>query len=521
MLPALVIILLIPLAVTEIPPLVDYPNHLARMFVLASGASDPFLSRVYAQHWSIIPNIAIDVVVPPLLAVMPLDVAGRAMLAAALLLPVFGTIAYSRATLRAPSPWPLASGLVAYNFAFLMGFVNFLAGIGAALLAAACWIRWRGSRPVAAWVLLACLALVIFFVHIFGVLFLGLLIAAHELVALWGEWRSGAPVLRRAARRAAFSASVFAAPAALFLQSRLASIAEQSTATDPYWKLVRLFGPFLNYDLTFDRATAALVAVFVIACILGRRAAVSAEAVIAGGVLLALYPFTPGIVKGTAFIDARLPVMAGFLLFGGFAPRGLPPGLRVGATAAFCALFLARMAFLTQVWLGQGSDLADFRRVIARIEPGSRVLETMVTRRDNPAFWNAMPYRRVISGGDPTFTHLAALVVTERGSMWPLLFTNPTKQPLTVRPAYLPMTEPEGVVPDYRLLASDRPPEAGRRVGAYLEDWPAKFDYVLVMAAGGAKDLATFRTDRLELVEQTEFAALMRVRRPAAQGAPP
>jgi hypothetical protein len=513
---AVVIVLLIPLAVTEIPPLVDYPNHLARMFVLASGDSDPFLSTVYAQHWSIIPNIAIDAVMPRLLAVMPLHIAGRAMLAVALLLPVFGTVAYSRATQGVRSLWPLASGLVAYNFAFRMGFINFLIGIGAALLAASLWIRLRASRPIAAWIVLSCLAIVTFFLHIFGVLFLGLLVASHELTELWREWRAGAPLLRRLISRGVFSATIFVIPVALYLQSQLAEVAQPPIASEPFWKIFRLFGPFLNYDPIADFATAALVAVFVIVCILRRRAVVSAEAAIAACALLILYPFTPDMAKGGSFIDARLPVMAGFLLFGGFAPDGLKRPLRIGATALFSVVFLARMTFVTEVWLGQNADLAAFRRVIAHVEPGSRVLGTMVRWQDNRSFWNAIPHRWIVLGGIPTFTHLAALVVTERDSMWPLLFTSPSQQPLAVRPAYLAMTEPAGVLPSYRLLASDRPPEARSEVATYLEDWPAKFDYVLVMAAGGADDLATFRPDRLELVEQNEFVALMRVRRPGS-----
>ena len=35
--------LLIPLILTEVPPLTDYPNHLARCYLLAFGSSDPAL----------------------------------------------------------------------------------------------------------------------------------------------------------------------------------------------------------------------------------------------------------------------------------------------------------------------------------------------------------------------------------------------------------------------------------------------------------------------------------------------
>src|SRR5271165_5913614 len=90
---ALVGLLLVPILSVDIPPLLDYPNHLARLFVLAHGAADPFLSRVYAVYWAVIPDIAIDLIGPPLLAVFGLHTVGRMLLAPSLLLPVAGTMA--------------------------------------------------------------------------------------------------------------------------------------------------------------------------------------------------------------------------------------------------------------------------------------------------------------------------------------------------------------------------------------------------------------------------------------------
>ncbi len=130
-------ILLAPLAVVDVPPLLDYPNHLARAVVLAFGDSDPDLSRIYAAHWTIIPNLGLDLVLPPLMQVLPIHLAGRIVLGIAILLPVIGTVAYSRATFRTASAWPLASGLVAYNATLLLGFINFTAAIGIAFLLAA------------------------------------------------------------------------------------------------------------------------------------------------------------------------------------------------------------------------------------------------------------------------------------------------------------------------------------------------------------------------------------------------
>ena len=96
--PALLcLILLAPLALIDMPPLLDYPNHLARAVVLAAGTSDPILSRMYAAHWAVIPNLGTDLVLPPLLHLLPVHLAGRIVVGISILLPVAGTVAYSRA----------------------------------------------------------------------------------------------------------------------------------------------------------------------------------------------------------------------------------------------------------------------------------------------------------------------------------------------------------------------------------------------------------------------------------------
>src|SRR5215510_15104563 len=57
----LVIVLAIPFVLVDVPPVLDYPNHLARYFVLAHP-DDPFLSQMFAPHWGILPNQGMDIV---------------------------------------------------------------------------------------------------------------------------------------------------------------------------------------------------------------------------------------------------------------------------------------------------------------------------------------------------------------------------------------------------------------------------------------------------------------------------
>src|SRR5580704_19417253 len=128
----MLVCLLIPLILTEVPPLTDYPNHLARCYLLAFGSSDPALRPMFSEHWQIIPNIGVDLILPKLMHVFPPLLAGRVMLAFCLLIPTTGAIALSRAYFHRRSLWQIATGFAAFNVLFLMGFMNFELGIGIA-----------------------------------------------------------------------------------------------------------------------------------------------------------------------------------------------------------------------------------------------------------------------------------------------------------------------------------------------------------------------------------------------------
>src|SRR5215472_13482550 len=140
---------------------------------------------MYAAHWAIIPNLGTDLVLPPLLHALPVHLAGRLVIGCITLLPVVGTIAYSRATFGTRSAWPLASGLVAYNATLLLGFLNFVAAIGGALLLAAVWIAYRDRTGWQALTLSIIGIAALFFCHLMGVVFFFALIAGYELEWIW------------------------------------------------------------------------------------------------------------------------------------------------------------------------------------------------------------------------------------------------------------------------------------------------------------------------------------------------
>ena len=508
-------LLLMPFAATPIPPLLDYPDHVAEMFVIARTPSDPVLASVYSIHWSIVANSGVELLMPPLLRWLPLWPTGEAFLILSLLLPLAGAAVFSRAVFRQWSAWPLASGLVAYNALFLLGFMNFQIGIGCAFLAAAAWVALRNRAPIRTILAGCAVTVALFFVHLFGLAFFALLVGAHELTALIGPPGRRWPGLGVVIRRLLPDALMFVAPAVLVMFSRVAGPAGAVMRHPLNLKLGELFYPFLTYYQMADRLVAGALLATMAGLLIWRRARIAPQAAVAIVVLMAAWPFVPHVYKDTGYIDARFPIIMGFLLFAGFAPVRLPRRVAQLLAGGVAIAMVVRIGMITDVWRGHTADLAELQRVMAHVEPGSQVLAVDVPSAQVIPYWRTHRRNWLTAAFIKTYYHLPALLVTERHAFWPRLFTGAGKQPVIVNPAYAGFSAPEGELPDYHEVLADQPTPQALAEAPYLEGWHTKFGYVLLVAAGAAEDLGQLRPDRLALIERTEFAALYRILPPS------
>lgn len=519
---AIAALLLLPLFLTEMPPLLDYPNHLARMAIIHGLPGDADLARIYGTNWHIVPNIGIDLAMPALMHVLPLFLAGKVFVALALLLPFVGVVALHRALFRTVSYWPLAAALVAYNRLFFTGFLNFLIGVGLALLGAALWRSLQDRTALRVGTAIVA-AIVIFFCHLIAVAFYGLLLLAIELARAWTVRRQFG---RSDLIRLALVAVPFVIPAIFYLRAPISGDAPAGghglidaikhyywalAASPPGLKTYGLMGPFLTYDRLLDTGAMILVLAVLIAFAFGRRLRVAPA--LAGIIVLLLtaYPLVPFFLMQTAWVDQRLPILAGFLLFAGTLP--LVGSARTARLMlfAFAAALVARTAEIAQVWAGHDGEVTDFRAVIAPVRPGDRVLVVQAERNADPnAMVNKPDSVRSMLRNDSTM-HLPALLVIEHKAFWPLLFTAAAKQPVKVMPPYDAISLPEGEMPWIGGLANLDP--ATVKWAPYLPGWETKFDWVLVMHPTDTPDGYNLLPDRLEPVEAGPLAALYRIKK--------
>ncbi|HZP19741.1 MAG TPA: hypothetical protein VFB16_05975 [Bauldia sp.] len=505
---AMIAACILPFFLVDVPPVLDYPQHLARMYLLAFADADPVLSTMFRTAWRLIPNLAIDIVGPPLLKVFPVHVAGRIVLAGALLLPVAGVLAYHRAVFGRLSGWAVAVGLVAYNGIFLLGFLNFLYGIGLAFLAAAWWIAWRERSAIAGVAGTAFLSAVVFVAHLYATFLLGLLVGTQELARLWRRRRDGTLT--------AIDVASSAAILLLALSPMLILSLVTPSAVQPgpiIWdsfprKVFELLVPFMTTSRAVTLATAIGVGV---AVVLGwRRGRVDTGSAIAFVILFLVYFAVPGTMTGGAYVATRLPLMFGLVLFAGFRPSFQPREGRV-VGLALALVFTVRIAMTAIDWHGYAEDVAEVRKAIAVLNPGDRVIVATAALGASPDYLAAEPPARRLPDTARLDIHLGSLATIERHAFMPLIAADTGYQPLARLPAYDALSKSNGEPADYRWLADPGTPAA--RVDApYLAGWEAKFGYVLVLDAE-ALPTADFLPEKLELIGRAGTAAMYRVKR--------
>lgn len=511
---AMLLGLIVPLLLVEVPPLTDYPNHLARALFLAFGATDPIMSKMFAANWQIAPNLALDILLPPLLRIMPPLVAGKVLLGFAAVLPATGAIAFNRACFERRSYWPLAVGLVVYNVPFLLGFINFQIGVGVALWGAAAWVWLALRQPLVGTIVGVVFGLAAFFSHLFAFALYALLVGCWEAVSVFRRGLRSDGIIPFAVRRLGSAAIAFVAPVVLYVVSPLAATGGSVFRNEWLTKLKTLAVPVAGYSTALAYGILAIIGLIMATLLVTRRLRIAPLAFLAFPLLTLVFFALPTGAKGVFYIDTRIPVMMGFLLFSATLLR-VPRHVGAAIFLAIAALFVARIALISRVWIEAQQDVADVRAVLSKVHPGNRVLA--VDALESTAAGPVVRSRSLAHDYPNSFWHYASFAFIDRKAFWADAFTLYGQQPVIATPQYDRSGNP-GAFPMQSLgslTASDLRPSDKKP--SYLTDWSSKFDYILVMNAGAERDLANTLPSRLRLISRQGFAALFEVRHPTAR----
>src|SRR5215470_14922618 len=467
-------ITVIPVILYPWPPLADYINHLSRMHIIATIGSDPDLSKFYDVHWQIIPNLMMDIIVPPLQRLMSVYAAGQIYTIVSFVLIIAGTLALNRQLFGRWSVLPLIAFPLLYNNVFLVGTMNYIFGMGLALWAMTAWVKLREHHPVIRLTVSLLFVLALFFCHLFAVGVYGLGLAAFETSRLIEQYRNRTT---RTGRAKLWSVVDFVATGLPFLPVlpllmmsptwglRASFVWELSGKLDGLLYVIEVYSHFAALALTGIVAFAAGFGL--------RHRALQFHS--AGWALLIIGSITyfamPRIIFETYMADQRLPISLAFMVI---ACAHLNLGndyVRRGFATVLVLLLAIRVFEVQSVWADASKTIVSFRDSVRLIERGSKIL---VAYADPDA-------------GDDTrdlvLVHAACSAIIERSALVTTAFTVKGKQILEVREPYRERVDRlDGTPPSVAQLlqvAEEGPQPDG--ADNYWNKWTTDYDYVYVL----------------------------------------
>ena len=491
----LLIVVAAPVLLVDLPPLLDYPNHLARAVALAAAGTDMPAAQIYKPRWAIIPNLGGDLVLIFLLQFLPPLAAGQTFLILVLATMVGGVIVYARVVFGRWTAWSFASPVAAYGGLFLMGFLNFCLATGLALVIAAGWTAQRRDRPKLAIAGAAAGIVVVWFCHIAGALLCVMLIIAREVTSFTGQ--RSAILTPREVRRRLFAVALVCLPVILLYFTADISAAETKARWAWDSKLLRAFLPAAAYYPLVDSVVALVLGATLVLSALARRLDVDRAGAAVALACLLIYVAAPFAAKSGTWLDVRFVAMAWLLLFACLAPRFEGLAGRVAIAATFGAVAL-KVGSIGLAWTRAEPEIAQVRAALTCVPPLSRVLvaRTKGSSKDPR-------HRKLLFV--PVYSHLGALALIDRGAFWPSMFTRMGQHPIAVRPPYEALAGPIARLPVVEeLLITGEAPEFSNRLTLDA----ARFDFLLLLDA--SKQLAPL-PPALQVECDAGYAKLFRI----------
>jgi hypothetical protein len=447
----------VPVFSTVLPPLFDYPNHLARMHLLAEGGN-----QYYAVHWGPWPNLAQDLLVPPLTRLLPLEIASKLFLVAIFGLIASATIWLNRVATGFWRIWPLLAFLLLYNRVFLWGFLNYLFGVGVALAGTALWLALEGRRWWIRILTSSLIALACYLSHIAAFGFYALVIIGVELPPMRNELRASRwPAL---GRRIATAGAQFVIPAVLVVSYWHPTAAAIGGVA--FWrKADLLFGVLDNYNRPFDILCFGLFLALLGWLAALRRLRLAPRLAWAAGLVFTIYLLLPSHILGGSAADHRLPIALSLLLIAAAAPEF--PDRRTAAAIGVAAavLLVGRFAVIECVWLQADGVYAADLAGIDMLPRGSRLAVVYPA-----SAVNFVPIPEV---------HLALLAVARREAFVPTLFAYEGQQPVALRHLYAALADAGTPQDFWDFVVADRNTPESADVGRVLQ----RYDFVAVIGA--------------------------------------
>jgi hypothetical protein len=399
-------------------PLFDYPNHLARMYLLNAVPPSPLLQRFYAIDWKPLPNLAMDLTVPWLARVLPLELAGKFFILATLFLLTAGPALVHRVLSRTWSNLPLLAFLLLYGRILLAGYVNFLFGLGLAFVLFAIWLRLRSCAATLRLPIATVFVTMLYFAHLEALAVYALLVIPYELGIAWQRREYTATQFANLV----IAGLPFLVPFAILVFGVPRIAGGPIEFGPPGHKFDLLFAPFDSEDRVLDIA-CFVAAIVVLAIGLQRRWLTIAPTMRAPlGTMGIVYLAMPTHLFTAAAADHRLPLSMGLTLVGSLCWKQAPEQIKTRLIGGAAAMFAVRLGATLLSWHTSDRIYASELRVVDAIPEGSRVAVA------SPSI------KARLAASNTPIAHVPTIAIIRRDAFIPTLHAFPTQQPIALRP---------------------------------------------------------------------------------------
>ena len=457
-----------PLTWVEIPAMLDYVNHLARMYLLAGPANPAYLVR-----WRLYPNLAMDLLVPAMARFVGVATAARIFFAASQVLVVTGAVFIEWVVKGRHRLGGLGALLVIYSLPFAWGLANFTFGMGLAAWGVGLWIAFRPRGRALRFAVHAAVAGVLFIAHFFALGVYGLVIGLYELSRLSGRPRPLA-LLRLA---------VFMAAPVVVLFAVMFALGGAMGHVGFYWNLpLKALWVLIFMDIYDPRVSIltglALIGLIVVLA-LERRLTLGQPGWWVAGGLAALYLVMPDTLFGVDHVDVRLVTAAAIVLPAFFGVSLPPRPWRYLPLVLVVAIVAANETTVALAWTRYRADLAQFRASFSRLAPGSAVLVGVQDAAN--VFSQGFEYQPIL--------HAPTLAAPFAGVFVSSLYADPGMQPLAPRAAFagIAVTDRHASPPaTASQLAAIAAGTAGPDIPVNARAWPGRYRYLYLIGQPGA-----------------------------------
>lgn len=461
---------------------------------------------MYAVEYSLIPNLAIDLLNRPFCGL----VEPTTFLRTTLVLTMAGILFFVwklHAFLNGrPNAFVLLAPAMTFNLVTSMGYINYL--IGTFLFLAFAWVMLRYDvirrHPTLAIVVPNIFGSLIFLCHIFALALTGVFLFGLRFAA-----GGGRPLLRRAIGAGLITGASFAIPLLMILladRSGLGFSYALAGKIRTIWAVVL----YANPNPYVPALLAGLWIALLYWAFRERHISIAPALRWPVALLIVFSLLLPSALLNAVDLDARTFVSTAYLTVAAFC-AGSVGGERIPIRAKIAAAAVAAVTVAVQLGVlipqaqAYGAQVAELRQALRVIPPGSSVLSAGDFSRTPP-----VPHR--------FYSHLASFTTIDRRAFNALEFTGKGMQPMSSRPDFACVDIsasspiPLGLLP--RLLnpgsvkLTDRYGSMSFRY-AYL--WDRHFDYALYYHYGFPANPAP---GHLKPIHSGSFFTIFRTNKP-------